>query len=69
MSVRFTPRRTKEGRLLGGLLNVRPAIARHIPPDARFEAELHDEGILFRFVGIDPRVIEDDDSTPDWTQQ
>ena len=41
-----------------GRLSVPLPIQRSVPHDAMFEAQLTDEGILFRFVGLVPRVKE-----------
>ncbi len=38
-----------------GHISVPVRIMKVIPADARFEAELTDDGILFRFMGIVPR--------------
>jgi hypothetical protein len=44
-----------------GTLYVPAAVAQAVPPDARFEAELTDEGILFRLLDPSPRL-------PAWAQ-
>jgi hypothetical protein len=40
-------------------------IADVIPPDAHFEAELTDEGVLFRFAGFE-EPSKDGVPVPDW---
>lgn len=44
-------------------------VARAIPRDATFKAELTEEGVLFRFVGIVPREETPPTSDlPEWAQ-
>ena len=57
MAVRVTKQRTgvnKKGHhSRGGTVYVPARVAKLIPADARFEAELIEDGILYRFVGFD----------------
>jgi hypothetical protein len=45
----------------------RPIVA-VIPPDAHFAAELTDEGVLFRFVGLE-EPAEEVQPVPDWAKR
>lgn len=54
MAVRVTKQRVKKkGHSAGGTVYVPAKVAKLIPSDARFEAELIEDGILYRFVGYD----------------
>jgi hypothetical protein len=43
-------------------------IADAIPPDAHFEPELTDDGVLFRFVGFEEQA-KDGPSVPEWAKR
>lgn len=49
-----------------GQLSVPVAMARAIPPGARFRAEWHDDGILYRFLGVVEPAPEPFGDEPGW---
>ncbi len=52
-----------------GQFTIPAAIYRKMPADAMFRPEWHEDGILYRFVGIGTDVtVPDDNSLPDWAK-
>ena len=67
MAVRVTQQPVKKkGHSAGGTVYVPARVAKLVPADARFEAELTEDGILYRFVGYDANSKKS--YRPTWAQ-
>jgi hypothetical protein len=64
---RMTAKNAKGKRYeTGGQFHLRVGLARHIPKDARFEPEVTEDGVLFRFVGLAGKKMQEPKPKAAW---